>query len=143
MTTICSNCFDINHMRIECDNQRANYLDYVKVLIDSNSFEPELFGNWIQRVNKYREFKENMKKTRPKPQKVITLEEESFLERNSDDDNASISSFKSTETMRESLKDKDEVRVDEVKTIDQQSPSSSQNPVLVKLSSFITKTNPK
>jgi len=84
-----------------------------------------------------------MKKTRPKPQKVITLEEESFLERNSDDDNASISSFKSTETMRESLKDKDEVRVDEVKTIDQQSPSSSQNPVLVKLSSFITKTNPK
>ena len=62
MTTICSNCFDINHMRVECDNQRANYLDYVKVLIDSNSFEPELFGNWIQRVNKYREFKENMKK---------------------------------------------------------------------------------
>jgi len=35
MVTVCSNCFDINHIRVECENTRANYLDYVNMLINT------------------------------------------------------------------------------------------------------------
>jgi len=109
MTTICSNCFDVNHMRVECDNQRANYLDYVHLLIESGRFEPELFGNWISRVKKYREFKDREKSKNKNPPKSNLVEEsyveigteaqEKSKEKEVDEDTNSVSSFKSTETI--------------------------------------------
>jgi len=45
MSTICSNCYDVGHMRIGCENQRANYLDYVTMLMKTERFERSMCGN--------------------------------------------------------------------------------------------------
>lgn len=126
MTTICSNCFEVNHMRVECGNQRANYLDYVNTLMKSGKFEIGMFGNWKTRVEKYLKFKENLRaqKQATKQVELVELEEETYVEAKDDDrlekddDESSISSYKSTETVVE------------------QQPE--QETVLNKLTSFIT-----
>jgi len=105
MTVVCSNCFDVNHVRVECENERANFLDYVNMLIETERFEPEMFGSWIHRVKKYKEFK-NKQKIRPLNQRVTTFTEQSYVENTveecSEKEN-SVSSYKSTETIVDNM----------------------------------------
>jgi len=68
MATICSNCNDVGHMRVSCKNQRANYLDYVSMLMNMGRFEKSMFGNWSGGAEKYQRFKQdekNKKKSNP------------------------------------------------------------------------------
>jgi len=44
MVPVCSNCFDENNMRVECGDNRANFFDYVNMLIKTQRFEPTMFG---------------------------------------------------------------------------------------------------
>jgi len=82
-------------MRVECENARPNFLDYVTMLIDSQRFEPEMFGN-----SKNPKIKLSQKTSRPKPTR--NLPKESYVETetlNEDKDYQSVSSYKSTETV--------------------------------------------
>jgi len=119
MTTICSNCYDVGHMRVSCKNQRANYLDYVTMLMNTGKFDREMFGNWASRADKYQAFKQAEKESRQKQRNmnsIKTIEEESYIEMDDrsetgqvrEDDDHSNSSYKSTETIIDDGNEKNE-----------------------------------
>jgi len=147
MVPVCSNCFDVNHMRVECGNTRANYLDYVNMLIERNRFEPSLFGSWVPRVKKYLDYKKNQRSTRPKPPRN-EFEEQSYCEtedKEGNDDKESTTSYKSTETVID-LEDETAQTTETQKTSPNTQPTSKGifGGMMAKLTSFDSKnTSPK
>jgi len=110
MSTICSNCYDVGHMRVACENERANYLDYVTMLMSTERFERSMFGNWANRAEKYQDYKreQNRSRQKNKTKTFETIEEESYIDPDSlnndnlvDDDDRSTSSYLSTETVKD------------------------------------------
>jgi len=70
-------------VRAECENQRANYLDYVDTLIESRHFKMDMFGSWKNRVKKYKEYKELQRldrRSRIDRSKLPTLDEDSYVD---------------------------------------------------------------
>jgi len=138
MVTVCSNCYDVNHMRVECPNTRANYLDYVSMLMKTGRFEKNLFGSWAKRVENYEKFKQDQRKDKRLDKithaQLVTLEEESYVDNETDpevsintskpkkpeksneqkdDDTSSMSSFKSSNnetTMVEDCEDSEQTQ---------------------------------
>jgi len=141
MTTVCSNCYDVGHMQIGCENERTNYLDYVSMLMKTERFERNLFGNWAMRAEKYQTFKEEQSRNnrRQKTRVHETIDEESFIDTESkdsnpepvqiDEDTRSNSSYKSTETVIE-----EEFEL---------SPDPAIGKVIVKVTSFESRTTTK
>jgi len=101
MTTVCSNCYDVGHMRIGCENQRANYLDYVFMLMQTERFDRTMFGNWATRAEKFKSYKEdqiNAKRNQRSKTTYETIDEETYIDQR-DEDELSTSSYKSTGTV--------------------------------------------
>jgi len=138
MTTVCSNCYDVGHMRIGCENQRANYLDYVSMLLNTERFDRSMFGNWATRAEKFQAYKANQAKTRTlSRQNYETIDEETYIDpdmnkdlNETDEENGSISSFKSTGTI-----------IDEDPPETQTDPSNGK--VIEKVTSFESRTKNK
>jgi len=96
-------------MRAECENQKANYLEYVDTLMRSERFDIQMFGSWANRVKRYKEFKEEQSRHSSGPfidrSKLSTLKEDSYVEDLSDKttsenkDRSSDISFKSANEM--------------------------------------------
>jgi len=153
MTTICNNCFDVNHIRVECENARANYLDYVGLLIDSNRFEHEMFGSWLPRVKKYRDYKLSQR-AKKQSQRNDNFTEESYVENsetNSTQDATSEGSDTSNTTVIGGDLTNDQTNAStndesEIQTEQNESPTTSRGifgTVMAKITSFESRTNHK
>jgi len=134
MTTVCSNCFDVGHMRIGCENQRASYLDYVTMLINTERFEKELFGNWATRAEKFQAYKERQKlwKQKRNEQNFEPIDEETYVD--TQDDDKSTSSYRSTETILDE-------NIDPKENENDSDPASAK--VVDKITSFEMRTGKK
>jgi len=51
---ICQNCFCSGHYRVNCSQERVDWMDYVDYFILESGFDEEMFGKWVQRVNDWR-----------------------------------------------------------------------------------------
>lgn len=51
MKTVCSNCFDVGHIKANCESEQVSWIDYIKTLRGSG-FEDELFGSWIRLIDR-------------------------------------------------------------------------------------------
>lgn len=55
MIKLCANCFEPNHLKSECSNEKKPWIEYVADFLEENDdMGPELFGRWVQAVKKYR-----------------------------------------------------------------------------------------
>ena len=44
---MCLNCYKPGYRRSDCQNERAEWMDYVCNFIETNNFEKEMYGRWF------------------------------------------------------------------------------------------------
>jgi len=51
---MCQNCFCSGHYRVNCMEERVDWMAYIDYFILESGFDEEMFGKWVQRVGDWR-----------------------------------------------------------------------------------------
>jgi len=49
---VCGRCFELDHVRKVCSNENVEWMQYVKVLVEEEVAPREMFGSWIEILDK-------------------------------------------------------------------------------------------
>jgi len=50
----CNNCFELGHIKADCDGERCDWFGYIEKLLESGDYKKELFGDWPEVIDRKR-----------------------------------------------------------------------------------------
>ncbi len=73
----CNNCFEIGHLKADCEEDKKDWFGFIEDLIDSGTFARDLFGEWPEVIKRKRaENKPKGSKPKPKPTPKVSKDRE-------------------------------------------------------------------
>jgi len=65
MTKQCLKCYKFDHKKIDCKNEKVQWIDYVTDFISKNNFPPRMYGRWYKLVQDKRQEKKTDQDSNP------------------------------------------------------------------------------